>query len=71
MPYEPFLEAAQAVRYDIDLLGRRFGASFEQVCHRLVSLRRPEAAGIPFALGGSFDEATAYDSDPSEAVRYV
>ncbi len=50
MPYEAFLDAAQSVRYDIDLLGRRFGASFEQVCHRLVSLRRPDAPGIPFAL---------------------
>ncbi len=50
MPYQSFLEAAQAVRYDIDLLGRRFGASFEQVCHRLVSLRRPGAEGIRFAM---------------------
>ena len=25
MPYEPFLEAARAVRYDIELLAHRFG----------------------------------------------
>src|SRR5690606_26057563 len=37
MPYAPFLEAAQASRYDIDFLAQRFGASFEQVCHRLVA----------------------------------
>ncbi|MEX1369024.1 MAG: short-chain fatty acyl-CoA regulator family protein [Nannocystaceae bacterium] len=46
MPYERILEAAQAERYDLELLGHRFGASFEQVCHRLTSLRRPGAEGI-------------------------
>lgn len=50
MPYDVFLAAAQELRYDVDLLARRFGTSFEQVCHRLVSLRRPDAPGIPFAL---------------------
>lgn len=50
MPYAPFLEAAKAERYDIELLAHRFGASFEQVCHRLTTLRRPGAEGIPFHL---------------------
>lgn len=50
LPYEPFLDAAVGARYHVDRLARRFDASFEQVCHRLVSLRRPGAAGIPFAL---------------------
>ncbi|MFA7666237.1 MAG: short-chain fatty acyl-CoA regulator family protein [Burkholderiaceae bacterium] len=50
LPYEPFLEAAQRLRYDVDRLVQRFGASFEQVCHRLITLRRPGAAGLPFAL---------------------
>ena len=36
------------VRYDIELLERRFGASFEQVCHRLTTLRRPGQEGVPF-----------------------
>jgi predicted transcriptional regulator/transcriptional regulator with XRE-family HTH domain len=48
MPYQPFLEAAQAERYDLDVLGDRFRASFEQVCHRLTTLRRPRMEGIPF-----------------------
>ena len=48
MPYIAFLEAAKELRYDLDLLGRRFGASFEQVCHRLTSLNAPTARGIPF-----------------------
>ncbi len=50
MPYDRFLEEAIGCRYDIDLLARRFEASFEQVCHRLVTLRRPGASGIPFGM---------------------
>jgi predicted transcriptional regulator/DNA-binding XRE family transcriptional regulator len=48
MPYQAFLEAARLERYDLDLLGHRFRASFEQVCHRLTSLRRRGAEGVPF-----------------------
>jgi len=48
MPYSDFAEAARSMRYDIDLLGRRFGVSFEQVCHRLTSLNRPGDRGISF-----------------------
>jgi predicted transcriptional regulator len=47
MPYATFLESARAERYDIELLQNRFGASFEQVCHRLTTLRRPGAEGVP------------------------
>jgi predicted transcriptional regulator/transcriptional regulator with XRE-family HTH domain len=50
MPYRPFLEAAQAERYDVELLGHRFRASFEQTCHRLTTLRRPGADGVPFHM---------------------
>jgi predicted transcriptional regulator/DNA-binding XRE family transcriptional regulator len=50
MPYEPFLKAAQAERYDIDLLGHRFRTSFEQTCHRLTTLNRPGAEGIPLHM---------------------
>jgi predicted transcriptional regulator len=50
MPYQPFYEAARAERYDIELLAHRFGASFEQVCHRLTTLRRMGAEGVPFHL---------------------
>lgn len=48
MPYGPFLAAARATRHDIELLGHRFRTSFEQVCHRLSTLRRPGSEGIPF-----------------------
>jgi predicted transcriptional regulator/transcriptional regulator with XRE-family HTH domain len=50
MPYQPFIEAARAERYDVELLAHRFGASFEQVCHRLTTLRRAGAEGVPFHL---------------------
>jgi len=48
LPYAPFLAAAEALHYDIDLLARRFGVSFETVCHRLSTLQRPQARGVPF-----------------------
>ncbi len=50
MPYERFLEAAIATRYDIDVLASRFGASVEQVAHRLTTLQRTERRGVPFFL---------------------
>ena len=49
-PYEPFLEAAEQTRYDIDQLGHLFQGSFEQIAHRLVTLRRKESEGVPFAF---------------------
>ncbi|ABM60152.1 transcriptional regulator, XRE family [Verminephrobacter eiseniae EF01-2] len=48
LPYTRFLEAAEAWRYDIDRLGRRFGVGFETVCHRLSTLQRPSARAVPF-----------------------
>ena len=48
MPYEPFLQAARALRHDLDPLAARFGVSFEQACQRLASLQRPGARGVPF-----------------------
>ena len=47
MPYQMFRDAAKKVRYDVDILRNRFGVSFEQVCHRLTTLRRPGAEGVP------------------------
>lgn len=50
MPYTPFLRACRDFRYDIERIGRRFGASFEQVCHRMTTLQRKGASGIPLHL---------------------
>lgn len=48
MPYGAFLATAQEVRHDLEVLSLRFGTSIEQVCHRLSTLQRPGAKGIPF-----------------------
>ncbi|MCO5091378.1 short-chain fatty acyl-CoA regulator family protein [Bosea sp. (in: a-proteobacteria)] len=50
MPYEPFLQACKETRYDIERIGRRFRASFEQVCHRMTTLQRPGRSGVPLHL---------------------
>ena len=48
LPYGEFLQAAESLQYDVDLLARRFGVGFETVCHRLSTLQRAEAPGVPF-----------------------
>ncbi len=48
MPYTAFQAAARETRHDLELLAHRFGASIEQVAHRLSTLQRPGAKGIPF-----------------------
>lgn len=48
MPYARYRAAALDLRHDIDRLRRQFGVSFEQACHRLSTLQRPGARGIPF-----------------------
>jgi predicted transcriptional regulator/transcriptional regulator with XRE-family HTH domain len=48
MPYRDFLAAAGELRHDVEQLQRRYGTSFEQVCHRLSTLQRPGARGVPF-----------------------
>ena len=50
MPYDAFLEAARFSRYDIEMLEHRFGVTFEQACHRLTTLQRPGAKGVPFHM---------------------
>lgn len=48
MPYARFRSEARLVRHDIDRLAQRFGTSFEQTCHRLSTLQRGGAKGVPF-----------------------
>jgi len=48
MPYEMFLRTAESMGYDIDRISARFAVSFEQTCHRLTTLQRPNAQGVPF-----------------------
>ncbi|MFC0589944.1 short-chain fatty acyl-CoA regulator family protein [Novosphingobium aquiterrae] len=48
MPYDRFARAVEARAYDVEALSRQFGASFEQVAHRLTTLGRPGQLRIPF-----------------------
>ncbi len=48
MPYAPFHAEAERSNYDVDRLAAAFGVSFEQVCHRLTTLQREGARGVPF-----------------------
>lgn len=50
MPYARFVRACEATGYDWSLLAHRFGASHEQVAHRLTTLGRVGARGLPFFL---------------------
>jgi hypothetical protein len=50
MPYARFLRACESTGYDVELLQRRFGAGFEQVAHRLTTLQRVGARGLPFFM---------------------
>ncbi|WP_432842748.1 short-chain fatty acyl-CoA regulator family protein [Dactylosporangium sp. CA-092794] len=50
LPYEQFLTAAEARRYDIDLLSEHFAMGWETVCHRLSTLQRPRSRGVPFSF---------------------
>ncbi|MCX7863545.1 MAG: short-chain fatty acyl-CoA regulator family protein [Novosphingobium sp.] len=48
MPYRRFAAEVESRRYDIESLSRHFGASFEQVAHRLTTLQRPGEERVPF-----------------------
>ncbi len=48
MPYADVLATAQATKYDVDRIAAAFSVSFEQVCHRLTTLQRKNATGVPF-----------------------
>jgi XRE family transcriptional regulator, fatty acid utilization regulator len=48
LPYRAFQQAAADTRHDLEQLADMFGASIEQVAHRLSTLQRPGAKGVPF-----------------------
>ena len=50
MPYGKFLRSAEEMHYSIDRLCGEYGANVEQVCHRLTTLNRPNARGVPFFM---------------------
>jgi len=50
MPYGKFLRAAEEHRYAIDRLCGQFGANVEQIAHRITTLGRSGARGVPFFM---------------------
>ncbi|WP_372616718.1 short-chain fatty acyl-CoA regulator family protein [Falsiroseomonas sp.] len=48
LPYAAFLAAARELRHEVEALAARFGVSFEQAAHRLSTLQRDGARGVPF-----------------------
>ena len=48
LPYSAFARAVEHRRYDVEALARQFGASFEQIAHRLTTLQKPGDARVPF-----------------------
>jgi predicted transcriptional regulator len=50
MPYGRFLRAAEEHRYAIDRLCGQFGANVEQIAHRMTTLGRSGARGVPFFM---------------------
>lgn len=56
LPYQTFVTAARELRHDLELLAARFGASLEQVAHRLSTLQRPGMKGVPVFFA-RFDRA--------------
>jgi predicted transcriptional regulator/transcriptional regulator with XRE-family HTH domain len=50
LPYGKFLRAAEEHRYALDRLCGQFGVNIEQVAHRLTTLGRSGARGVPFFM---------------------
>ncbi len=50
MPYARFLRSCEQSGYQFKVIERRFGANFEQVAHRLTTLQRVGARGLPFFM---------------------
>jgi XRE family transcriptional regulator, fatty acid utilization regulator len=50
LPYGDFRDTAEDFRYDIERLADHYGQGFETICHRLSTLQRPSAPGVPFSF---------------------
>ncbi|MBT0773410.1 DUF2083 domain-containing protein [Kineosporia sp. J2-2] len=50
LPYADFLATTERFRYDVERLAAHYGVSFETICHRLSTLQRPRARGVPFSF---------------------
>ena len=73
MPYEAFLDAAEAMTYDLDRLAARFGVSYEQACHRITTLQRPKRQGVPFfflRVDKAGNVTKRFNSTPFQLAEY-
>ncbi|RJQ75611.1 XRE family transcriptional regulator [Pseudonocardiaceae bacterium YIM PH 21723] len=50
LPYKIFHTTAERFRYDIEMLSTHFSLGWETICHRLSTLQRPRARGVPFSF---------------------
>lgn len=50
LPYGEFHRIAEAFRYDVERLADHFAMGFETIAHRLSTLQRPSAPGVPFSF---------------------
>lgn len=48
LPYNDFQNFSRQARYDLQIIAHHFGASLEQVAHRLSTMQRAGEKGIPF-----------------------
>lgn len=48
MPYDRIFKLAEDYQYDVERLSRAFDTSYEQTAHRLTTLQRKDARGVPF-----------------------
>lgn len=64
LPNRLFQDAAQALRYDIELLSARFGVGFETIGHRLSTMHHAPGCGIPFSSCGWTARATCPSGSP-------
>ncbi len=50
LPYTDFHRTAERFRYDLERLSDHYGVGFETIAHRLSTLQRPSAPGVPFSF---------------------
>jgi XRE family transcriptional regulator, fatty acid utilization regulator len=50
LPYGAFHRAAESFGYDLERLADHFAMGFETIAHRLSTLQRPTAPGVPFSF---------------------
>lgn len=50
LPYGDVHATAEEFRYDVERLADHYGQGFETICHRLSTLQRPSAPGVPFSF---------------------